>query len=513
MVSSAAQRRVNSLFVKLYLLVAAGLLGSVGFALHENWTLKVQTVQDSLARQAGISNFIVSNAIGLANQALANAQGLFLPAIGQYGTLDVVQAHEVLQRALGEFKVLSESTSAQFQGLMLYLDSQGQIIARTDLFTHATLNVADRPYFSRLRDDPRLDRTYSPLVRARTTGEWVFHVAVPLRDAHDRFHGVLVQQIRASDIVRELSRYIDTTQSHLMISQFAGTEQTFLYPLPDQRDETLPAAPLPYIRQARAASSPQDAFIWPQQASWGTPRYVVGYEHSELSGLTTTIALPLSAVRLRFLRENLFLFSIAALALLIISVIFHHLYRISRDLTDALHDASSDTLTQIPNRRAFDEEFPRLLRDAARTGEPLSVLFIDIDHFKRFNDDYGHDGGDVALQGVARTLGHCLNRPLDFLCRWGGEEFVVILPRTPQEAAGQLAQRMLDAVRALQLQDPQGQPMRTITISIGIATGTLESPAQGECLVNEADMAMQEAKRKGRDRIILQPAKIELQPL
>lgn len=507
MMSSATQKRVNSLFIKLYLLVAVGLLGSVGFALHENWTLKVQTVQDSLARQAGISNFIVSNAIGLANKSLANAQGLFLPTLRQYGTLDAVQANEVLQRALVEFKELSESTSAQFQGLMLYLDAQGQIVARTDLFPHATLNVADRPYFSRLRDDPRLDRTYSPLVRARTTGEWVFHVAVPLRDPHGRFHGVLVQQIRASDIVRELSRYIDTTQSRLTISQLAGTEQTFLYPLPLLQDETQLPAPQPYVLQARRASSPQDAFLWPQQASWGTPRYLVGYEHSELSGLTTTITLPLREVWLRFLRENLFLFSFAGLALLIISVIFHHLYRISRDLTDALHDASSDTLTQIPNRRAFAEEFPRLLRDAARTREPLSVLFIDIDHFKRFNDDYGHDGGDVALQGVARTLGHCVNRPLDFLCRWGGEEFVVILPRTPPAAARQLAQKMMDAVRALQLQDPQGQPMRTITISIGIATDTLASPAQGECLVSEADMAMQEAKRQGRDRIVLQPAR------
>lgn len=500
----ATQKRVNSLFLKLYLLVIAGLLFSVGYSLHQNWALKLQGAKDTLARQAGISNFIVSSAIGHASMALENAQGLFLPAIRQGGTLDALQAHAILHRALGEFKELSESSSAQFQGLMLYLDAQGKIVARTDRHPDNGIDVADRPYFLRLRDNPALERTYSPLVKARTTGEWVFHVAVPLRDDKGRFQGVLVHQIRAADISRELSRYIDTTQPELVISQQAGTQQTFLHPPSLLAGSTTGVTPPPYAEHAQRASSPQDAFVWPLQAPLDSQLTLVGYEHSELSGLTTTLALPLRAVWLRFLRENLVLFSISGISLLLISVIFHHLYRTSRYLTEALHDASNDTLTQIPNRRAFQEEVPRLLRDAVRTREPLSVLFIDIDHFKLFNDDYGHDGGDVALQGVARTLGSCVRRPLDFLCRWGGEEFVVILPHTTQEAALQLAQKMLDAVRAMRLQDPQGEPMRTITISIGIASATLRSTSEGEALVNAADMAMQAAKRQGRDRIVVQ---------
>lgn len=501
------QRKVSALFWKLYFLVILGLLGSVGFAVFQNWDLHLQTSRSNLARQAGIANFIASNAIAHANKSLTYAQELFLPAIQKSGALKPAQAREVLHKALDDFQKLSSDSSTQYQGLMIYLDAQGRVVARTDLHSDEIINLTDRLYYQRLKNNPLLEQTLSPLVKARTTGEWVFHVAVPLRGKHNEFQGVLVQQIRTSDIARELSRYINIRQSRLVITQYAEIDRIFAHP-PEGLDEpdgqTLETDRISMAAHARHASSPQDAFIWSQSTTAGSRRYLVGYEHSELSGLMTTIHLPMTEVWLAFLRGNLFLFSIAAVALVLVSVIFRYLYKTSSDLTDALHDASNDALTQIPNRRAFEDVCHRLVRDALRTQSALSVLFIDIDHFKHFNDDYGHDGGDVALQGVARSLSGCISRPLDFVCRWGGEEFVVILPHTDVQAAQLLAQKMMEAVRAMRLQDAQGHPMRPLTISIGIASAIVKSVAQGEALVFEADTAMQAAKSQGRDRIVVQ---------
>ena len=162
-----------------------------------------------------------------------------------------------------------------------------------------------------------------------------------------------------------------------------------------------------------------------------------------------------------------------------------------------------DPLTQLPNRRAFDDMLPRLLREAMRTRAPLSVLFVDIDHFKRFNDDYGHEGGDIALRAVAHSLRQCAARPLDFVSRWGGEEFVVLLPHTPLDAATLIAMRMLETVRALQLKGEHGEAMRQVTVSIGIARGDLASGCLCEELVHLADLAMQQAKQAGRDRYVI----------
>jgi diguanylate cyclase (GGDEF)-like protein len=127
------------------------------------------------------------------------------------------------------------------------------------------------------------------------------------------------------------------------------------------------------------------------------------------------------------------------------------------------------------------------------------VLFIDIDHFRYFNDHYGHESGDIALQAVAQALASSVKRPLDFVCRWGGEEFVVVLPKTNRHAATKVADNILDSVRQIELECTNGDRPR-LTVSIGHVTSTLEVTAVEEDLVDEADKAMLQAKGQGRNQ-------------
>jgi diguanylate cyclase (GGDEF)-like protein len=154
----------------------------------------------------------------------------------------------------------------------------------------------------------------------------------------------------------------------------------------------------------------------------------------------------------------------------------------------------TDALTGIPNRRAYDQKLTEEYSRAKRTGAPLSMLLIDIDNFKEYNDNFGHPAGDTALQSVARVLMSSL-RPYDFLARYGGEEFVIILPSTDLTDAIVVAERVRGLVAGSEF------PHRKFTISIGIAR--LDVDAGARALVQAADNGLYRAKAAGRNKAVV----------
>ncbi|MGX5733315.1 diguanylate cyclase domain-containing protein [Bosea thiooxidans] len=184
---------------------------------------------------------------------------------------------------------------------------------------------------------------------------------------------------------------------------------------------------------------------------------------------------------------------------------------ISRDMTEhknlevklaAL--ATSDGLTGLANRRCFDERLEQAWAKAAREGTPLSLLLIDIDHFKKFNDRYGHQAGDHCLRTVAGVLAaHA--RPADLVARYGGEEFAVLLPNTDAEGCEQLGTRFLEALHDVQMPHALNSPSKFVTASLGGASAWPDNAVAKNCasLVEAADRALYFAKDAGRDRLIM----------
>jgi diguanylate cyclase (GGDEF)-like protein len=165
--------------------------------------------------------------------------------------------------------------------------------------------------------------------------------------------------------------------------------------------------------------------------------------------------------------------------------------------------ARQDALTGLANRRHFDETLAAEFRRAAREKTSLSLIMLDADHFKRFNDIYGHPVGDSCLRSIALALQQGLNRPADFVARYGGEEFAVLAPNTTQSGAFELAERLREAVHGLRIPH-EASPRKNVTISLGVAS---VAPAQGEYraedLVTAADTALYAAKKAGRDQTCL----------
>lgn len=167
--------------------------------------------------------------------------------------------------------------------------------------------------------------------------------------------------------------------------------------------------------------------------------------------------------------------------------------------------ASTDPLTQVLNRRAFDEQALTEIERAHRHNRPLALILLDIDHFKKVNDRYGHKYGDQVLVDIAKLIQPCL-RTTDYLCRHGGEEFIVLLPETRPEQAVQLAERLREEIENCQIFSDQQH--FSVTASFGVSTWERhESDIQSA--THRADNAMYEAKRLGRNRVILFNNKIK----
>lgn len=163
--------------------------------------------------------------------------------------------------------------------------------------------------------------------------------------------------------------------------------------------------------------------------------------------------------------------------------------------------ATTDALTGIGNRRRFDEMLELEWHRAARTGAPLSLLLIDVDHFKRYNDLYGHVAGDECLRRVAEALRTLAKRPTDVCARYGGEEFALILAETPLSGAVAVAEQAVAAVRDMRIEHGASEH-GCVTISAGVASALPEEAYDPAPLVDAADEALYAAKRQGRDRAV-----------
>lgn len=164
--------------------------------------------------------------------------------------------------------------------------------------------------------------------------------------------------------------------------------------------------------------------------------------------------------------------------------------------------ATLDGLTQVANRRRFDEYLSQEWRRVAREQQYLSLILCDVDYFKSYNDHYGHQAGDACLKRVAAAMRNTLKRPADLVARYGGEEFAIILPSTAMQGAIAVAQAIQKAIKLLRLPHIQSQISDFITVSFGVSSIIPTHNLRAETLITTADEALYEAKKQGRDRII-----------
>jgi diguanylate cyclase (GGDEF)-like protein len=177
----------------------------------------------------------------------------------------------------------------------------------------------------------------------------------------------------------------------------------------------------------------------------------------------------------------------------------------------AAHDrlartATTDALTELANRRYFEDFLSDCAQHARDEGRSLSLILIDIDYFKPYNDHYGHQAGDQCLIAVARALTACMRRPLDLVARWGGEEFAVVMSDADLGATLGAAERIRHAVQALGLPHVASACAPVVSVSVGLACASAEQALALPDLINRADVALYQAKARGRNQVCQDPA-------
>ena len=159
-----------------------------------------------------------------------------------------------------------------------------------------------------------------------------------------------------------------------------------------------------------------------------------------------------------------------------------------------------DALTGIYNRRYFEEQLRRLIKSLSRADGFLSIMMLDVDRFKQYNDHYGHSQGDICLRMLAEAFTECVTRNEDFVARYGGEEFAVVLPNTDEAGAHVTTVRLMNAVRARDIPHIQSDVADCVTVSVGVTTVRVKHTHSADEYVRRADEALYRSKRGGRDK-------------
>ncbi|MCL6692872.1 diguanylate cyclase [Pseudomonas sp. R3.Fl] len=472
----------------------------------QTWSSRERTLRDVNTDMLNLTQALDSYAEGVVRQC----EVLLLDLTDRVesdglGPAQLARLQGLLER---QQKVLS-----QVVGISLF-DAHGRWL----LVSHGSIppgaNSADRAFFIHHRDNPSRDIFIGPPIRSRSSGLWVITVSRRLDHPDGSFAGVVATTLGIENFLSLFGR-LDIGQ-HGAMSLTQGNGQLLVrYPFREaDLGRDLSGSPLftDYLRHADSGSASSTSRFD------GVERIYV-FRRNDHYPLVTTVALSKAEALQDWRKQAQLNAGIVLVLLAVLGLTGQRLLidirqrtRTSRQLAAAREEllrandqlrvlAAQDALTGLANRRSFDETLATEARRCAREGAPLSLLLVDIDHFKRYNDSYGHQAGDDCLQVVAGLLAACVRRPGDLVARYGGEELAVILPSTDSAGAEAVARAFLQRLAGERLAHRES-PFGVVTASVGLATAPATVAGGQEWqLVNAADRALYRAKAGGRNRL------------
>lgn len=416
--------------------------------------------------------------------------------------------------ALSETMRIAQSRLPQLHGLFYY-DARGKWIATSMSRTPAGINNSDREYFRYHRAGLRNSVHVGPVIRSRSSQDLVIPVSLRVNDSANGFAGVLLATIKV-DYFRRFYSYYELGARDVLVLMLADSTVLYARPMADSYiGKNLSSS---HLFRNMLANADQGSGQW--KAALDGQKRIFGFVRSERYPLIVAAGYDKSALFSRWIKGRVqdVVLSLALLAVILSLSIFllrqaRHTLRYQRELTrlrDELTAANlsleslahSDGLTGVANRRYFDRMLNENLQQARAEGQPLSLILIDIDYFKHYNDTYGHVAGDECLKAVATILKNFAMRKNDLPARYGGEEFALILPRYTPEQTLKLATAIVDTVYQLNIPHRTSElPAKRVTLSAGCATEGIGGQQDGRSgLIERADEALYRAKRQGRNR-------------
>ncbi|MGH8386327.1 MAG: sensor domain-containing diguanylate cyclase [Pseudomonas sp.] len=403
---------------------------------------------------------------------------------------------------------------SQLHGLFVY-DETGQWVANSNGAEVAVANNADREYFIFHRDHPDRGPHIGPSIKSRSSGEWIMTVSRRVNHADGSFAGVALATIYLTHFL-QLYDSIDMGNNGV-ISLIADDARIIVRRPFHETDIGASLAQSPLFTRLLPENSFGTATI--KSVIDGVER-VVGYRRVEGYPLIVFAALEKQEVLASWRKESMLSALIVALLLGFLGVLGYRLIKLMKQqdriqvellgAQDKLLEvnrnlellALEDALTGLANRRQFDLFIQAEAGRARRNVTALSLLMIDADYFKAFNDQYGHLAGDECLRKISAIIVDNINRPGDLAARFGGEEFAVVLPGTDYVGAFLVAEKIRRAVQEAGLLH-SASPEGVVTVSVGVCGYDPAAQTSTEDLIGAADKALYVAKASGRNMSVI----------
>lgn len=403
---------------------------------------------------------------------------------------------QLIPAELRHMVLFDRSTAASYKGDLLLLDKNGDILADSTSVIPRPYNLADRPHFQDHRQDPSLEmKVGGPFMAHWGFKDWCISFSRRISAEDGSFAGVASAAMRLV-YFKQLFRTLDIGPNSNVT--LLNSNAILLARHPDVVGADIGKSFINSPNFRRIVEGGTGSFT-ARSSIDGIERL---YTFSHVGNLPLIVVVGQSVQEVYAVWQRSAWLVGSATGLLCLGIVWLTLL-LRRELSlrqlaenELKQRASTDALTGLANRRKLDEVMNVEWNRAMRAGKPLSLLVIDVDSFKAFNDRHGHHGGDEALRNVASTIAENIRRPADFVARYGGEEFVVVLPETDLDGARAVAEQVRAAVQALPLFSTDTEPL---TVSIGIATGRAQ--ANVDDLFKAADLALYAAKKNGRNRV------------
>jgi diguanylate cyclase (GGDEF)-like protein len=403
------------------------------------------------------------------------------------------------------------SQMEQLRGIFIY-DANGSWVVNSEAAWDAKSNNADREYFIHHRSNPSHDVHIGKPIVSRSSNAWVIPVSRRLDDHDGRFAGVILATVDVERLVTFLNKFDVGSAGAIALARTDGSILVRRpYAVKDLGRSIAGDRIYDFITAARSGTTWITSPIDQRQR-------LISFDHLDRYGVIAVAALSREDVLAEWMRAT----AVQTVCVLIASLAFAGVgtYVVVligrgakneaslRELRDQLTQtnislafaARQDGLTGIANRRHFDESLKREAQSARRQGTSLSLVMIDIDHFKTYNDRYGHQAGDECLHAVAQAVAGVIHRPGDVVARYGGEELVLLLPSTEIDGAVAVAEAARLAVQRLQRRH-EDSATGIVSVSLGVACDEAHDGDDGHGTLQKADEALYAAKHGGRDRV------------
>lgn len=476
-------RKLNALSI----LISASMLLLVGFGLWQAREDAWEAARLSSENLITAMSRNVANNMELAEQAVvATANGVTVPGIWGFPA------------KLQDIILFNKGRSSPYLDRLFVLDSEGRLIAESTRTLPGSIDFSDRDYFRKLRAADGAATYLSAPLTSRFSKVESLVLARRIETADGKFAGIAAGVMPLSRMERSISGVVIGPRSAINLFLLDGSILARKPAIKQGAKRNLAGTPTFERMKAEGRGSfvGRSAVDGEERLySFGRPGNVPMLLDVAIS--TSEILSPWWYRALPPLLATLALCSgILLLAMLVQRELLHR-QKVEKQLEEL---ASLDGLTGLSNRRGFDQALAREWRRARRTGDPVSLMIIDADHFKAYNDLYGHVAGDGVLRQIADAMRQSVKRAADQIARIGGEEFAILLPDTDLQGALRCAATLLDNVASADIAH-RGHPDGRVSVSIGVASLQPAEEEEGQ-LVRVADAALYRAKANGRNQVV-----------